>query len=205
MRWGLITRRPAIAALFAPFLAVFSVWSLATLPSRPAVPKANADSRASKIFLERANAYVKLRKTLEATLPPLKSTDQADKIVEHERLLAARIQEARKDARRGDVFNGDIENLFRKRIREAFSSRQGRLMRRTIAQGEPVNLELHINQTYPKSIPLTTVPPTLLQRLPKLPKELEYRIVGNDFVLQDVKTLTVIDFIPDVYAEHPAG
>jgi hypothetical protein len=205
MRLGTGTRRPNSPALFANFLLIFSLWSLAPRASRPAAPEADADSRTSKAFLERANAYVKLRKTLEAALPPLKSTDQAEKIVEHERLLASRIQEARKDARRGDVFTGDIESLFRRRIREAFSSRQGRLMRRTIAQGEPVNLELHINQTYPKKVPLTTVPPTLLQQLPKLAKELEYRIVGDDFVLQDVETLTVVDFIPDVYSEHTPG
>jgi hypothetical protein len=189
-------------ALFANFLLIFSLWSSAPRPSLPATSREDADSRA---FLERANAYVRLRKTLEDALPPLKSTDQAEKIVEHQRLLAARIQESRKDARRGDVFTADIENHFRKRIREASSGRQGRLMRRTIAQGEPVNLELHINQTYPKKIPLTTVPPTLLQRLPKLPKELEYRIVGQDFVLQDVNTLIVVDFIPDVYPKKTPG
>ena len=38
--------------------------------------------------------------------------------------------------------------------------------------------------------------PTLLNRLPVLPKELTYRIIGRTLVLQDTKTNLIVDFIP---------
>jgi hypothetical protein len=35
-----------------------------------------------------------------------------------------------------------------------------------------------VNQAYPEGLPYTSVPPTLLLRIPKLPEEVAYRIVG---------------------------
>ena len=50
---------------------------------------------------------------------------------------------------------------------------------------------------YPDDQPRTTMPPTLLRRLPVLPKELAYRIIGHALVLQDTKTNLIVDFIPN--------
>jgi hypothetical protein len=41
------------------------------------------------------------------------------------------------------------------------------------------------------------MPPTLLNRLPVLPKELQYRIVGHALVLQHMETSLIVDFILD--------
>jgi hypothetical protein len=55
---------------------------------------------------------------------------------------------------------------------------------------------LKVNARYPEAAPLPTVPPNLLASLPPLPKDLEYRIVGNDLILRDVHANVIIDFIP---------
>jgi hypothetical protein len=55
---------------------------------------------------------------------------------------------------------------------------------------------LDVNGAYPARLPSTTVPPTLLLRLPRLPDKLAYRIVGHDFVLQDTEAWLIVDFIP---------
>jgi hypothetical protein len=55
---------------------------------------------------------------------------------------------------------------------------------------------MSINGTYPDDLPQTTVPPSLLLRLPQLPPEVAYRIIGHDFVLQDTEARLVIDYIP---------
>jgi hypothetical protein len=155
---------------------------------------------AFKPFLDQAKAYVELRKRQESGLPPLKTTDQPEKLHEHRVLLAKKIQRARSGAKRGDVFAGS-EGAFRKQIAEAFSGSQGRSLKRTIVQGEPVKLELHVNDVYPERIPVTTVPPTLIQQLPRLPEGMEYRIVDRDFILEDAKSRLVVDFIPDALPE----
>jgi hypothetical protein len=70
-------------------------------------------------------------------------------------------------------------------------------------QGEPVKLDLYVNKPYPEKIPITTVPPTLLRHFPKLPKKIEYRIVGEDLVLQDTESHLVIDIFSDAIPNAP--
>ena len=54
-----------------------------------------------------------------------------------------------------------------------------------------------MNQVYPNKAPLQSTPPSLLLKLPPLPKELQYRIVGHDFALHDTVTNLIVDFIPN--------
>ena len=158
-------------------------------------PRVNEQARAFADFSKRVADYVKLRKGLEGSMPGLKPTDQPEKIVEHEKELAQKIIDARKDAKRGDICDEEIAKEFRKVIRQEFQGEQGRKLRRTIRQGEPVEIHVRANEIYPEKIPLTTVPPTLLLQLPELPPEVQYGIVGRDLVLQDVKTRLILDFI----------
>ena len=44
---------------------------------------------------------------------------------------------------------------------------------------------------------MTTTPPTLLSKLPQLPPELAYRIVGRDLTLKDTKAGLIVDLIPN--------
>ena len=168
-------------------------------PQAPAAQTQTSDAgtkAAFEDFLGRVNAYIKLRSSLEATLPKLKPTDQPDKLADHEKALSAKILDARKNARQGDIFTKEISAQFLQQIREEFRGPQGHEARQTIRQGEPVDLPVHVNQVYPRALPHTTVPPTLLLKLPKLPQGIEYRIIGRAFVVYDVRARMVIDFIP---------
>jgi hypothetical protein len=130
--------------------------------------QANGAAPASRVFADRAAAYVALPSA------------------------------ARHDSRHGDIFTPSVTKQFHKIIRDAFGGRDGRHMRRTIQEGDPVRATtLHVNEVYPEEIPLTTMPPMLLRRLPDLPMELAYRIVGRALVLQEIKTNVIVDFIPD--------
>ena len=150
-------------------------------------------------FQERVNSYVKLRKNIEKAVPAAKLTDQPEQIKARKLLLAQKMMVARKDAKRGEIFSHEATKAFRKQINRTFSGAEGRELRRTISQGSPVRLRLQVNQTYPEDFPVTTMPPTLLAELPKLPPEVEYRVVGRDLVLQDSETRLVLDFIRGVY------
>ncbi len=50
---------------------------------------------------------------------------------------------------------------------------------------------------------MATMPPSLLAALPELPKELEYRIVGNYLVLRDVDAALILDYIPAAVPRKP--
>ena len=44
---------------------------------------------------------------------------------------------------------------------------------------------------------MQSTPPTLLANLPKLPAELEYRIVDRELVLLDTKANLIVDLLPN--------
>jgi hypothetical protein len=156
------------------------------------VPPVSPEPAAFREFTKRVQEYLNLRKSA----PPLRPTKKREEIVERRRALAQRIREARSDAKPGDVFGPEISEEFRRIIQNTF---QAPNVRKTIRQGEPVpGWHLSVNSEYPEKLPLTTVPPTLLLRLPQLPAGVAYRIVGHDFVLEDTDARLIVDFIPSV-------
>ncbi len=153
------------------------------------------ESAILKDFSTRVNDYMKLHKKLEASLPALKQTNDPAEIQVHQRALAEKIKEARSSGDH-EVFSPEISALFRQRIEYHFkSSPAAPRAKATIRQGEPVKVHLKVNDSYPADLPLTTMPPTLLQQLPPLPQQLEYRIVGRDLVLLDLKANLIVDVV----------
>lgn len=156
------------------------------------------DSAAIKEFMDRVQTYVRLHKSVEGDLPALKQTELPEVITAHQQALARKITEGRGQSREGDVFTPEATAAFRRIIRDAFQGPKAPNVKATVEQGSPLKqVRLQVNQVYPDEVPQTTVPPTLLLKLPKLPDEIEYRIVGHDLALLDVKANLVIDLIPD--------
>lgn len=150
-------------------------------------------------FQDRVEAYVKLHKSMEATLPSLKPTDVPEMIKAHQLALARKIREARPNAAPGDIFAGRSAEAFRAAAREEFRGPEGHDARTTIRQGEPLaNIDIRLNEAYPDGVPFTTVPPTLLLKFPKLPDQVAYRIVGRDLILIDVEADLVVDRISEL-------
>ena len=65
-------------------------------------------------------------------------------------------------------------------------------------------MKVDINTVYPTTLPLATFPPLLLRKLPDLPPELEYRIVGRSLILRDVKANLIVDILRDVVPTIPS-
>ena len=144
-------------------------------------------------FSQRVEQYLKLRNTL----PNERTTKSRAQIVDRRHALAEAIRQSRTGAKQGDVFTPEISEQFLRVIRGTLAGARASNVRRTIRQGEPVaGVQLTVNGAYPEHLPMTTVPPTILLRLPQLPEKIAYRIVGHDFVLQDTEARLVIDFIP---------
>lgn len=164
--------------------------------STPRAPKKDEQARAFQEFTELVQQYMELRKKLDASLPRLGSKESQERIVAHQQAFAQKIREARADAKRGDIFAPEIAEEFRRLIRREFQGPKGRNARKTIRQGSPVKpFRLRVNDTYPETLPVTTMPPALLLALPQLPEGIAYRIVGRDLILQDVDARLIVDFI----------
>ena len=146
-------------------------------------------------FQKRVADYVKLRKTVEGKLPPLKRTESPEKIGRHEHELGHRIREARSGAKQGDIFTAEIAAEFRRLIALTMKPGNSGRIKESLKSSEPVVLRLRVNERYPENLPLQSTPPTLLMNLPRLPPELEYRMVGRDLALLDVKANLIVDLI----------
>jgi hypothetical protein len=163
-------------------------------------PAVNADSAIIQDFEKRVAGYLQLRKSIESDLPRLKSTPSEEKITHHVTELRRAVREARKSARPGDIFTPEIAAEIRRLIAIAMQPEDGNHIAQSLRHAEPVHLHLEINERYPELVPLQSTPPSLLENLPPLPPEIEYRITGNDLVLLDAKANLIVDIIRGVFS-----
>jgi len=170
------------------------------VPAQTTAPQVNADSALQQDFQKRIGAYTQLRKDAESRLAKLKTTPEQEKISRHEDELRRAIVDARKNTAQGDIFTPEITAEFRRLISQSMESGAKRPIGQSLRHAEPVHLTVHANQRYPQHLPLQSMPPSLLQNLPRLPAEIEYRITGRDLILLDVKASLVIDVLPNVLA-----
>ena len=153
-------------------------------------------------FTKNVNDYVSAVDALEKSLPPLSDRATAAEVVTHQQALAKGIRASRKNAKRGDIFSPSIGNRFIKLVRSEAKGTAGKSARTTIREDNPATpgtgpgVALGVNAVYPDGSPLSTMPPTLLLRMPALPKSVEYRFVGKALVLRDVRANTIVDWIP---------
>jgi hypothetical protein len=159
------------------------------------------DAAGFKEFMGRVEEYLKLHKTVEKELPALRNKEELpEMIAAHQQALARKIREARPHAKPGDIFTRAAREAFRHLIRSVFQDPQTATARATIRQRETVKgVRLQVNGIYPDAIAETTFPSALLQRVPTLPDELAYRIVGRDLVLVDRRANLVVDLLHEAF------
>ena len=157
------------------------------------------EARAFKTFAARVQQYIKLQRDVEASLPALNPTNDVASIAEHQHALARKIVQARRGARQGDIFTHEVIRQFRRIIRAEFQGLKAQDARMTIRPDDPSKFIVHlrVNDVYPEDTELMTTPATLLNKLPQLPQELAYRIVGRDLTLKDTKAGLIVDLIPN--------
>ena len=149
-------------------------------------------------FRARVDAYRKLRDKATAKLPELEETKDPAKISAREKALGQAIAAARASAKSGDVFGQEMSQYLRTILTEDWKSRSA-ADRKALFEEIPPNLKLTVNQVYPTTIPLVTLPAKLLAKLPVLPEVLEYRLVDHYFLLRDRDANLIIDVLPKVY------
>jgi len=177
------------------FAILLQTSSVLASTQAPAPSAGQADSLIAKDFENRVGKYLRLRKNQAGNSP--KPTSSPDQLADQRHSLAARLREARSDAKQGDIFTPQISNYFKRQIAASLDGPNGANPRKSLQHAEPVRgLSLQVNQPYPDGVPLQSMPPTLLMKLPKLPKELEYRIVGRDLILYDTVPNMIVDYIP---------
>jgi hypothetical protein len=171
-------------------------------PTADGQPGVNPAGAATLEFHKHIQAYMKVHNEAETKVPNLKRTDDPKEITEREKALAKMIMTLRAGAQIGDIFAPEYQPYFIKIVHDDFKGRSA-ADRKALIQELPKNMKVDVNTEYPTTIPLATFPPVLLRKLPDLPPELEYRIVGRSLILRDVKANLIVDILRDVVPTIP--
>lgn len=192
------TRNPPAAALESGTPDVEPAAKTDPSQQPPAdVGRVNQAAQSMASLHARVEEYVKLHKKLESTLPSLPREATPQQIDSHQRALHKLIREARRNVQPGDVFTKDSRAVIRRLMAGVFSGSDGAQLKASIMDENPGRLRLSINDRYPDTVPLSTVPPQVLAGLPRLPPELEYRFIGRTLIMFDVHAHMIVDLVED--------
>jgi len=153
--------------------------------------------QAISTFENRVREYVKFRNQVKDKLPKLSKDSTPEQIHSYMIAFEEAVRAARVGAKRGEIFVPAIADYIRTTLRKDFKGRDRIELRKTILQAETQGVPLRVNYPYPESKEFTEMPPTLLLKLPQLPKEVRYRFVGRNMLLIDRENNLIIDYMLD--------
>lgn len=146
-------------------------------------------------FQKRVKEYVKLREKLEGKLPAQSNDSTPEQIQAHKTAFEEKVRAARVNAKAGDIFTPDITKHIRATIKAEFKGHERAELRETILEADTKGVALRVNYPYPETKELTQIPPTLLLKLPELPKQVKYRFVERHMLLVDRENGLIIDYM----------
>ena len=171
---------------------------LAPATERVVGPLTTADAQALATMNVRLKEYVDLHVKLERSLPNLPKEATPEQIDKNQRAFEKLIREARATAKPGDIFTPEASPVIKRLLLTIFGGPDGQQLKAAMKDENPVDpvaLKLTVNGRYPDTVPLSTVPPQVLQTLPKLSEDLEYRFIGDWLILLDTHAHVIVDFI----------
>jgi hypothetical protein len=163
-------------------------------------PLTPADAQALATMNARIKEYLDLHIKLEQSLPPLPTEATPEQIDKNQRALEKLVREARATAKPGDIFTPEARPVIKRLLAYVFGGMDGKQLKSSIMDENPVDpdtLNLTVNSRYPDTVPLTTVPPQVLQGMPELTEDLEYRFIGDWLILLDTHAHIIADYIKD--------
>ena len=188
-------RRALVAALIVSFAT-----GVSAAPWRhPQPPRVNSDAATIADFMKRVDGYVALHKKVESMLQEPSGDGKPDEVVEHQRAFAKLMQRERASAKPGDIVTKQMRNVVRRLLASVFRGPEGREIKHTILDEYTGNVPLQINSHYPENAPFSSVPPLVLQDLPKLPDVLAYRFIGPRMILLDPHGRLIVDIVDRVF------
>ena len=144
-------------------------------------------------FALRVDAYSELRRGLEDQLPDVTITSDVRQIRREQRSLAGAIRGARVGAIQGEFFTAATSAQLHRVLDRVVDA----MMCAVLMDDNPGEFTHAIDGTYPAGKSFSTMPALLLARLPELPHDIQFRFVGRDLILYDVRANTIIDRMPD--------
>jgi Ni/Co efflux regulator RcnB len=147
-------------------------------------------------FEKRVKDYVKVRENIEARMPKLSKEAKPEEIETHKKQLQDSVRAARAGAKQGDIFTPEAAALVRSIIKEEFKGKDRVELRKAVlVEAEVKSVPMRVNYPYPEVKEQLEMPPTLLLKLPQLPKQIRYRFVGDNMLLVDRENGLILDYM----------
>jgi hypothetical protein len=159
-------------------------------------PDTTNTGKAVEEFTAKVKTYAALHQKIEAGLPKLPKEASPQQKDFNQRELGRLIKQARATAKQSDVLTPTMQAYVRQQLVKIFAGAEGAARLASVMDENPVGAKVGVNDRYPDSIPLSTMPPEVLQVLPKMPEELEYRFVGDNLVILDPHAHLIVDYMP---------
>ena len=183
---------------FAAGIAAVALWTVAASGSAH-----TTGSREDPLqrFHEAVSAYLSLRGAVEQTVPAPEISADWENIRTAIDAMADAIRAARPSAKEGDIFIVEVAPLLRRRIRETLRDPDCQAADILAAKGEddrrPALSRPIVHDQFDWGAG-SFMAFCILEVLPELPEELQFRFVARDLVLVDIDADLVIDVLPDV-------
>lgn len=182
-------RKILVAALFVAATAAIPLAQSAT------------ESPAMLAFNRAVDDYVAMHRRLEKLVGPITLNSSVDAINQSITALASAIRVERAHAQQGDLFTPAVAPELRVRVNTALHAHgftAADVLANELIEGvDARSVRLRVNDTFPWIL-ATAMFPCVIDALPEVPSELQYRIVGVDLLLIDVHAGLIVDTLPDV-------
>ena len=157
-----------------------------------------------RAFVTATRDYAVMHRRLEAQIGKIEITTSIADINRNIEKLAAAIRVERSDAQQGDLLTPALGFELRAAIVEALGD-HGFTPTDVLNAGridgiDDGRINLRVNSTFPWVLGGAMFP-CVIEALPELPPELQYRFVGADLLLVDVHASLVVDILPSALVE----
>ena len=178
---------------------LYALAIVAFLPVAGTIPRHHpaAPSPVLTEFLDRVADYVEIRRQVAAGIAgPIVCSDP-EELTRQAGQIAAAIRDARPLATEGTISTPRVTVFLRARI--AHAVRAATYLTTPVGQPDDVILDVHAALPWGAG---RLLPPVLVEALPALPYELEYRFVGRHLVLLDTEADVVVDVLREALPEE---
>ena len=186
--------------ILAFFLMSTPITESDSTPGGPCASQpSTCDAAAIAEFTEKVSEYVLIRDEAARGLPRDRLFDDAREMLALRKALRQAIRHARPNARAGDLFTPSAGSAFRHIIAVTAAAHRvaaNEFVRELRDERLPGARHPVVNGAYDWRLG-AWMWPALLQALPSLPTDLQYRIVDGDLVLIDVRAGLVVDVLND--------
>lgn len=185
----------AAASALALCLALSPLASAQTQQPENSAAAAAATNPVAAAFETRVREYVDLREGIEEKMQKLPKDATPEQIESHKAAFQGLVRQARAGAVPGHFFTREAAQHIRAVIASEFKGRERAELLKTVSGAETKGVPLRVNYPYPESKELLEMPPTLLLKLPTLPKQVKFRFVGRNLLLVDRENGLIIDYM----------